>query len=158
MRGSPGIPAVRCVESCWREGKENGFALSSIFCGKISSPKQYVNFIGTRSMLEHTLHRAEKLIPRERVFTVINEAHLGFPEVKRQISQRRQRTVIVQPENKETAPGLLLPLMHVSKRYPNSTVVIFTSDHFVLEEENQKRASFVEATRKQVQPVSLHTR
>jgi mannose-1-phosphate guanylyltransferase len=41
----------------------------------------------------------------------------------------------VQPENKETAPGLLLPLMHLAKRYPNSTVVVFPSDHFVLEEE-----------------------
>ena len=30
-------------------------------------PKQYINFIGTRSMLEQTLDRAEKLIPRESV-------------------------------------------------------------------------------------------
>jgi len=28
-------------------------------------PKQYINFIGTRSMLEHTLDRAERLIPHE---------------------------------------------------------------------------------------------
>jgi mannose-1-phosphate guanylyltransferase len=98
-------------------------------------PKQYVNFIGTRSMLEHTLDRAEKLIPCERVFTVINEAHLAFSEVKQQISKRPRETVVVQPENKETAPGLLLPLMHLAKRYPNSTVAIFPSDQFVLEEE-----------------------
>jgi mannose-1-phosphate guanylyltransferase len=32
-------------------------------------PKQYVNFSGSRLMLEHTYSRAEKLIPRERLFT-----------------------------------------------------------------------------------------
>ena len=41
--------------------------------GKGTLPKQYVNFIGNRSMLEHTLHRAEKLMPPARVFTVITE-------------------------------------------------------------------------------------
>jgi hypothetical protein len=33
-------------------------------------------------MLEHTVHRAEKLILAERIFTVINEAHLAFPDVQ----------------------------------------------------------------------------
>ena len=102
-------------------------------------PKQYVNFIGRRSMLEHTLHRAEKLIPSERLFIVLNEAHLGFPEVKQQICKRPRGTIIVQPENKETGPGLLLPLMHLFARYPNSVVAIFPSDHFVLEEEELMR-------------------
>lgn len=102
-------------------------------------PKQYVNFIGKRSMLEHTLHRAEKLIAAERLFTILNEAHLEFPEVTRQISNRRAETIIVQPENKETGPGLLLGLMHLSKQYPGSSVVIFPSDQFVLEEDKLMR-------------------
>src|SRR5262245_13952897 len=38
--------------------------------GKGTLPKQYVNFIGSRSMLEHTLDRAEKLMPAARVLTV----------------------------------------------------------------------------------------
>jgi len=40
-----------------------------------SLPKQFVRFIGTRSMLEHTFHRAEKLIKTERLFTVVNRYH-----------------------------------------------------------------------------------
>jgi len=98
-------------------------------------PKQYVNFIGRRSMLEHTLDRAEKLVPRASVFTVINQGHLIFPEVSRQVASRQPGTVIVQPENKETAPGILFPLIHIAKRYPDSIVTLLPSDHFVLEEE-----------------------
>ena len=102
-------------------------------------PKQYVNFIGSRSMLEHALDRAEKLIPSERLFTVVNEAHLSFPEVQRQIWKRPAQTMVVQPENRETGPGLILPLIYLIKHYPNSVVAIFPSDHFVLEEEKLMR-------------------
>ena len=98
-------------------------------------PKQYVNFIGTRSMLEHTFRRAEKLIPPQRIFTIINQAHLQYAEVRLQLLSRHRDTVIVQPENRETGPGILLPLMHLYKRYPDSIVALFPSDHFVLEED-----------------------
>lgn len=98
-------------------------------------PKQYVNFTGTRSMLEHTFDRAEGLIPTERLFTVVSSDHLKYSEVEKQLSGRPKGSVILQPENKETGPGILLPLMHLYKRYPESVVVIFPSDHCILEEE-----------------------
>jgi mannose-1-phosphate guanylyltransferase len=96
-------------------------------------PKQYMNFIGSRSMLEHTFQRAEKLISADHLFTVVNQDHLRFPDVRRQLSNRPAGKVVVQPENKETGPGLLLPLIHLIKRYPDSTVVVFPSDHFIEE-------------------------
>jgi mannose-1-phosphate guanylyltransferase len=98
-------------------------------------PKQYVNFIGTRSMLEHTFDRAERLIPRDRLFTVASLDHLQFHEARRQLLARSAHTVVLQPLNRETAPGVLLPLIHVYKRYPQSIVAVFPSDHFILEEE-----------------------
>jgi len=98
-------------------------------------PKQYVRFIGRRSMLEHTFDRIEKLIPREHIFTVVSPDHLYYPDARRQLSARSRGTVIAQPENKDTGPGVLLPLMHAARRYPDCTVAVFPSDHFVLEED-----------------------
>jgi len=98
-------------------------------------PKQYLNFIGKRSMLEHTLHRAEKLIPAQKLLTVIAKEHLQFDEVRRQIAWRPQECILVQPENKDTGPGILLPLMHLYKRSPDAIVAVFPSDHFILEED-----------------------
>ena len=100
----------------------------SRICG-YDLPKQYVNFIGKRSMLEHTFQRAQSLIPCERLFTVITRFHLNFSEVLRQIGGRPPDTVIVQPENKDTAPGVLLPLIYLYKRFPNASVALFPSDH-----------------------------
>lgn len=102
--------------------------------GKGTLPKQYVNFIGSRSMLEHTVRRAEKMMPPERVLTVITESHLRYPEVRQQCAGRPKDTVIVQPEDKETGPGLILPLIHLSKRNPDSLVLVLPSDHFIGEE------------------------
>jgi mannose-1-phosphate guanylyltransferase len=98
-------------------------------------PKQYINFIGRRSMLEHTFHRVEKLIPAGRILTVVSRPHLAHAEVRRQLAARPRETLIVQPANKETGPGLLLPLMFIYKRCPEAIVALFPSDHFILEED-----------------------
>jgi mannose-1-phosphate guanylyltransferase len=98
-------------------------------------PKQYVNLIGTRSMLEHTFDRAEKLIPPDRLFTIANADHLDYPKARRQLGKRPKRTVIIQPSNKETGPGILLGLIHLFKNYPESTVAVFPSDHFIVQED-----------------------
>lgn len=97
-------------------------------------PKQYVSFTGIRSMLEHTYHRAERLVSPERIFTVIDPRHLVYPEAYQQLSPRPKGTVVLQPKNRETGPGLLLPLMHLQKRNPNALVAVFPSDHYVREE------------------------
>jgi mannose-1-phosphate guanylyltransferase len=86
-------------------------------------------------MLEHTFSRVGRLIPEERVFTVVGRNHLAYPSVNRQLSGRLEGTVVVQPQNRETGPGILLPLMYLSRLYPDAAVAVFPSDHFVLEEE-----------------------
>jgi mannose-1-phosphate guanylyltransferase len=102
-------------------------------------PKQYVNFSGSLSMIEHTYRRAETLIPRGRLFTIVNQAHLKFAEVKDQLRDRHPETVIVQPTNRETGPGLLLPLTYIHKRYPDAVVAVFPSDQFILETDRLMR-------------------
>ncbi|MGH9818744.1 MAG: sugar phosphate nucleotidyltransferase, partial [Pyrinomonadaceae bacterium] len=94
-----------------------------------------VNIVGRRSMLEHTFHRADKLIAADQIFTVVSRDHLEYPEVRRQLVKRRAETIIVQPANKETGPGILLPLMFVYKQCPEAIVAVFPSDHFILEED-----------------------
>jgi mannose-1-phosphate guanylyltransferase len=99
-------------------------------------PKQFVNFVGSRSMLEHTFDRAERLIDAERLITIVTRHHLRHAEARDQLGSRPKQTIVVQPENKETGPGILLPLMFLSKRCPEAIVALFPSDHFVLEEEH----------------------
>src|SRR5262249_32308493 len=80
-----------------------------------SLPKQFVNFVGRRSMLEHTFDRAERLISADHLYTVISRDHLEYPEVRRQIARRPPGTLVLQPSNRDTGPGLLLPLIRLCR-------------------------------------------
>lgn len=98
-------------------------------------PKQYVDFTGTGSLLEHTFRRAERLIPSRRLFTVVSRDHFAFPEVWRQLADRPGGSVVVQPENMDTAPGLFLPLVSICRVYGDATVAVFPSDHAIANDE-----------------------
>jgi mannose-1-phosphate guanylyltransferase len=95
-------------------------------------PKQYCTFVGSRSMLQHTLDRAKSMVPEERIVTVIGKGHQRF------LDCRRQDTIpgrlMEQPENLDTAPGLMLPLSYVAGMDPLATVMVFPSDHFIFPE------------------------
>jgi len=102
-------------------------------CYGVSTPKQYVAFTGKRSMLQHTVDRVEKLISAERIRIVADRSH--FDQIRAQLSGKFPGGVVFQPTNRETAPGVLLPLLEIYKRDPAARVAIFPSDHFVREED-----------------------
>jgi len=56
------------------------------------------------------------------------------PVAVAQLDQRNVGTLILQPQNRDTAAGIFLPLTYVRARDPRSTVVIYPSDHFVYPE------------------------
>ena len=97
-------------------------------------PKQYVNFLGDHSLLEATLKRARALVPFRRQLVVVTKSHFDYPEVAQQLSNFPDVHVAVQPMNRDTGLGLLLPLAQIYRARPDSTVVIFPSDHFIEEE------------------------
>ena len=98
-----------------------------------NSPKQFCSIIGKRSMLKHTIDRAISLIPEKKLMTVICRHHLLH--AVEDIVALDPRTVITVPVNRETAPSILLPLMHINKLDPHAVVAIFPSDHFILQED-----------------------
>ena len=100
----------------------------------INAPKQYCAFTGTRSMLRHTIDRAEMLIKPERLLTIVSKDH--FCHTKDQLADRPSGTVIVQPLERQTGPGILYPLLHVLQRDPEAIVCLLPSDHFVLNEQS----------------------
>jgi mannose-1-phosphate guanylyltransferase len=61
--------------------------------------------------------------------------------------------VIVQPENKGTAAGLLLPLVHLVQRDPYAIVLVLPSDHFV-----RKQAVLIRAMHQAVRLASVDRR
>jgi mannose-1-phosphate guanylyltransferase len=98
-----------------------------------SKPKQYCTFVGNRSMLQHTLDRADRVGKSHQKVTVIAEHHL--PYARETINPQQKGEVILQPNNCGTAAGIFLPLTYVRARDPKASVVIYPSDHFVFPED-----------------------
>ena len=112
-------------------------------------PKQYCTFVGTRSMLQHTWGRANQIVwPRKKV-TVLGRTHQQRSDAHF-LGQSEEGTIIFQPRNCDTAPGVFLPLTYVKAWDPQSVVMIFPSDHFIFPEEQ-----FVETVRRAVRAVEL---
>lgn len=96
-------------------------------------PKQFCTFVGTRSLLQHTVDRAARLTPAAQSVLVIAQTHRQ--EAMTQLDGRGVGTVLFQPANRDTGAGVFLPLTYVRARDPLATVIIYPSDHFVYPEE-----------------------
>jgi mannose-1-phosphate guanylyltransferase len=98
----------------------------------VSTPKQYCSLRGGRSLLGDALARAGRIAPKKRIVVVVAEEHRRFFEPE--LAGLSRENVIVQPRNKGTAAGILLPLSVVLERDREARIAFLPSDHFVARE------------------------
>jgi mannose-1-phosphate guanylyltransferase len=106
-------------------------SLTREVCGD-ERPKQYASLVGADSLLAQTLKRTQPLVPPERTVVVSQERHV--PWLAGEIRPDCRQKVLLQPENRDTAAGVLLPVYWIASQDPDATVAVFPSDHFVLED------------------------
>jgi mannose-1-phosphate guanylyltransferase len=95
-------------------------------------PKQFAVLLGSRSLLRRTLDRSALLVPPERTVVVTTRAHAPF--FASELWGDAPPTVLVQPSDRGTAAGVLLPVHHIWRRDPSAVVLVFPSDHYVGDE------------------------
>jgi mannose-1-phosphate guanylyltransferase len=95
-------------------------------------PKQYCTFVGTRSMLQHTLDRVKTVVPQNNILTVIAAEHERY--LAGALTGPLPGTLVRQPCNRGTAAGVFLPLARVVEKDPDASVMVFPCDHFIYPE------------------------
>lgn len=98
----------------------------------VSTPKQFCSLRGGRSLLGDALARAARIAPRKRLLVVVAEEHRAFWEPE--VAGLAPENVVVQPRNRGTAAGILLPSLTVLERDPEARIAFLPSDHFVAKE------------------------
>jgi mannose-1-phosphate guanylyltransferase len=98
----------------------------------VSTPKQFCSLRGGRSLLGDALARAGRIAPRKRIVVIVAEEHRRFWEPE--VASLAPENVIVQPRNRGTAAGILLPALSVLERDPGALLAYLPSDHFVARE------------------------
>jgi mannose-1-phosphate guanylyltransferase len=102
-------------------------------------PKQYFTFGERESMLQWALARALSLVPASRVIVIVADKHR--PHWEPALAALSPANVIVQPQNRGTAAGVLLPFLEVFlRRDPRAHFLLLPADHFVAHEEVLRRA------------------
>jgi mannose-1-phosphate guanylyltransferase len=98
----------------------------------IAVPKQFCALDDGPSLLEEALLRARVIADVERICTVVASRHERWWSA--QLDALPPRNIIVQPENRGTANGILLPLLWILQRDPDARIVLLPSDQHVRDE------------------------
>jgi mannose-1-phosphate guanylyltransferase len=96
-------------------------------------PKQFCPILDDRTLLDATRERTALVIRPENTFFSLTQKHEKFYE--RPLWNVAEQQMVVQPENKGTAPAILYSLMRLASVSPDSTVAFFPSDHYFSDDE-----------------------
>lgn len=97
-------------------------------------PKQFCSFGNRHSLLQETIVRLVPLVPTNRLTVVVDASQVGRAQA--QLRPFRGAKLVVQPCDRGTAAGVLLPLRSIASRAPDALVVLAASDHGVVDAES----------------------
>ena len=109
------------------------------------SPKQLVDLLGPRSLLQETFTRLNRLVPPQRIF-IVTGAHLEAA-TRAQLPDLPPRNIIIEPAARSTAPAIGLAALHIqrlARELGDDAPVMgsFHADHVIF-----KQAAFEQAVR-----------
>jgi mannose-1-phosphate guanylyltransferase len=96
-------------------------------------PKQFCPVLGKGTLLEETQRRTALEMERQRTLYVVNRAHESYYWPI--LGDEPASNLVVQPNNRGTAPAILYSLLRISEADPKALVAFFPSDHYISDNE-----------------------
>jgi len=98
-----------------------------------NAPKQFIELVGSETLFEKTLKRAEKLVPNDHIFIMTNKNYLK--DVLKSTKNLPQENIITEPEKKNTAlaMGVIAGIIHA--RDQEAVIINLASDHLIASDE-----------------------
>jgi mannose-1-phosphate guanylyltransferase len=100
-----------------------------------SKPKQFLQLMGERTLLQDTVDRIAEIIPDERIFAVAPPEHRAL--IHEQLPELRADHVVVEPYPRGNAAAIGLAMAALHAFDPEAVVAVLPSDHVV-----EKRSKF----------------
>jgi mannose-1-phosphate guanylyltransferase len=91
--------------------------------------KQVLEFLGDSTLIQKTVARLEKLVPRERIWILTNE-HLR-DEIARQLPGVPKRQILAEPAQRNTAAPIALAAKILHDADPDAVMGVFPADHHI---------------------------
>ena len=100
-----------------------------------AKPKQFLDLIGERTLLQDTVDRVAEIIPTERTFAVAPPEHRAL--IHDQLPELRADHLVVEPYPRGNAAAIGLAMAALYAFDPEAVVAVLPSDHVV-----EKRSKF----------------
>jgi mannose-1-phosphate guanylyltransferase len=92
-------------------------------------PKQFLQFLGGKSLLRQTVERIEPLIPLDRQIVVTGVRHAQL--VQQEIPELPSSNLLCEPIGRNTAACIGLASLLIERRDPNAIMVALPADHHI---------------------------
>jgi mannose-1-phosphate guanylyltransferase len=100
-----------------------------------ATPKQFINILNDRTLLQETVDRVAPLAPPEYTFIITNIQHVAA--VRKQLPGIPVTNIVGEPQGRESAPAIGLMAAIIEKRFGSSIVMAaLPADHIVLDRES----------------------
>ena len=101
-------------------------------------PKQLLDLLGGRTMIQATVDRLGNVIEPERVLVVTGAALVEA--IAEQLPRLAREAIIGEPCKRDTAPCIGLAAMAISRDDPDATMVVMPADHVIGTDEQFQQA------------------
>ena len=92
-------------------------------------PKQFLNLIGEKTMIQETFDRINKKIPSNQIFVVTCQKYKNL--VEKQLPNLPEKNIIIEPIGRNTAPCILLSTIYIQQIFENANIAVLPSDHLI---------------------------
>jgi mannose-1-phosphate guanylyltransferase len=106
-------------------------------------PKQFLELLGDRSLLQDTVDRVSEFVPRERIFVVAPPEHREL--IHEQLPDLPSDHLVVEPYPRGNAAAIGLAMAALAAFDPDAVVAVLPSDH-VVADRGQFRKVLISAT------------
>jgi len=92
-------------------------------------PKQFLDIVSSRSMIEETVARLLPLIPPKDIFTIADGYQTAA--LRDLLPDLPKRNFLVEPLARNTAPSLMLATAHAYLQDPETVIAALAADHLI---------------------------
>jgi mannose-1-phosphate guanylyltransferase len=92
-------------------------------------PKQFLQIVGERSMLQETVSRLQPLLDLEDIFVISSQPYVA--EIRKQLPELEERQLIVEPAARNTAPCIGLAAVYLNRIGLDDSMVVLPADHVI---------------------------
>ncbi len=101
------------------------------------TPKQLLNIIGERTMLQQTVERLRPAFPMSRLWVVTNDEQVAA--VRRQVPGLPASRILSEPIGRNTTAAIGLAAMHILQKSGDALMAVVPADHYIAQPARYRR-------------------